>query len=230
MGPGLECGRGEHETRAVALLCSLHRVGVSLGGRPVLREIELDLAPGQVLGVTGPNGSGKTTLIRTLATLVRVNQGEGHVLGANLGTDQIYQVRRELGMMGHLPAVIGELTMTENLEHVARLAGLDRDRAAHALDVVGLAGAGAMRADTASHGMIRRMEVARLLLTRPRLLLLDEATHGLDPAARELVDALIRLTIDRGGAAVLVSHDHDRLADVSHGTLRLAMGSVEAST
>lgn len=210
----------------MALLCSLRRVGVSLGGKPVLRDIHLDLSPGQVVGITGPNGSGKTTLVRTLATLVRLDQGRGEVLGADLNSEQIYRVRREVGLMGHLPGLIGELTMAENLEHVARLAGLERGRVGHALEVVGLSGAATFRAQNASHGMLRRLEVGRLLLTRPRLLLLDEATHGLDPAARQLIDALIALTVDGGGAAVVVSHDSDRLDAVAHAVLRLETGSV----
>lgn len=207
-------------------LCDLHGVGVSLGGKPVLRDIDLELSSGQVLGVTGPNGSGKTTLIRTLATLVRIDRGRGRVLGADLSTDEIFRVRPQVGMMGHLPSVIDELTMAENLEHVANLAGIGRERAARALEVVGLGGATSVRAEVASHGMARRLEVARLLLTRPLLLLLDEATHGLDPAAGELVDALITRTLGRGGAAVVVSHDRNRLASVAQRTMHLDMGVV----
>lgn len=211
----------------MAPLCSLRKVGVSLGGRPVLRDIDLVLDPGQVLGVAGPNGSGKTTLVRTMATLVRVDRGRGTILGAALGTDQVFQVRRHIGMMGHRPTVILELTLHENLDHVARLSGIDPRRVAHALEVVGLGKAATMRADSASHGMIRRLEVARLLLTRPRLLLLDEATHGLDPSARLLVDALITRTSGDGGGVVFVSHDIDRLSTACDHILRLDMGTME---
>lgn len=212
----------------MALLCSLRRAGVSLGGKPVLREIDLDLEPGQVLGITGPNGSGKTTLIRVLATLVRIDRGEGRVLDADLATDQIYGVRDGIGMMGHLPAAITELTLAENLEHIARLAGIDPGRVTRALEVVGLANAATMRAGSASHGMIRRLEVARLLLTRPRLLLLDEATHGLDPPALQLIDSLRARTVELGGGVVIVSHDQDRLGRFADRIVHLESGSMVA--
>lgn len=214
----------------MAPLCSLRQVGVSLGSRPVLRGIDLELGKGEVLGISGPNGSGKTTLVRTLATLVRVDQGQGQVLGADLDRSEIYGVRGRIGLMGHQPAAIPELTLEENLAHVSRLAGLERVRVGHALDVVGLAGAAETRAGAASHGMLRRLEVARLLLTRPRLLLLDEATHGLDPSAQELVDALVGLTISAGGGAVVVSHDADRLARRCDSLVRLAVGRQAADS
>lgn len=211
----------------MALLCSLRQVGVSLGGKPILRDIDFDLHPGQVIGIAGPNGSGKTTLVRTLATLVRIDRGQGTVLGAELGTDQVYEVRSEIGLMGHRPAVIPELTITENLEHVCRLAALELSRARSALGVVGLEDAARTRAGAASHGMLRRLEVARLLLTRPRLLLLDEATHGLDSSAQQLIDALIARTVARGGGAVMVSHDAERLS-TSDAVMGLAVGRLVA--
>lgn len=214
--------------RLVALICSLRGVGVSLGGRPILRDIDLDLLPGRVLGVAGPNGSGKTTLVRTLATLTRIDRGEGTVLGADLSTAEVFGVRKGIGLMGHRPAAIPELTLAENMEHLCKLAGLDTARGQAALEVVGLQAATRTRASASSHGMLRRLEVARLLVTRPRLLLLDEATHGLDSSAQDLIDALIARTVDDDGAAVMVSHDANRLASRSDAVLGLAVGRLVA--
>lgn len=206
------------------LLCELREAGVSLGGKPVLRDIDLELGTGEMLGVSGPNGSGKTTLVRTLATLVRIDQGQGQVLGAELAGHEFYGVRGRIGLIGHRPAVIPELTIAENLRHICRLAGIEPGRTENALDVVGLTGAAGMRVDAASHGMLRRLEVARLLLTRPRLVLLDEATHGLDSAARGLIDALVQRTLSDDGGVVLVSHDADDLTAHCDQVIRLAVG------
>jgi len=195
-----------------------------------LRDIDLDLHPGQVIGVAGPNGSGKTTLVRTLATLVRIDRGRGEILGAGLDTGQVYGVRRDIGLMGHGPAVIPELTLAENLDHVCRLASIEPSRSPNALGVVGLEGAARTRAGAASHGMLRRLEVARLLLTRPRLLLLDEATHGLDSSALDLVDALVARTVSQGGGTVMVSHDPERLAKSCDAVMSLAVGRLVAGT
>lgn len=203
---------------------------MSLGDKPVLRDIDLDLHPGQVIGISGPNGSGKTTLVRTIATLVRIDRGRAEVLGADVATGQAHGVRREIGLIGHTPAVIPELTLAENLDHACRLAGVDPSRSRRALGVVGLERAARTRAGAASHGMLRRLEVARLLLTRPRLLLLDEATHGLDSSALELVEALVARTVSRGGGTVMVSHDPDRLAKSCDAVMSLAVGRLVAGT
>lgn len=211
-------------------IVALDDVGVTLGAQSVLRGISLRVAPGEVLGVAGPNGSGKTTLLRLVATLVRPDRGQGRVLEARLGTDEVYPVRRMIGMIGHTPAVVGELSLRENLEHAVRLAGADRNRIEPALRVVGLDEAANRKVETSSHGMLRRTEVARLLITRPRLLLLDEAYSGLDSSARELVDALITRATAAGGAVVMVSHDAGHLADRAGKVLGLSAGRLEAVT
>lgn len=208
-------------------LALLDQVRVDLGGNTVLDNLDFQLELGEVVGITGPNGSGKTTLVRVIATLVRIDAGSGEVLDADLSTDEIYRVRRSVGLIGHNPIVLDHLTLRENLDHVARLSGIDPRRVPRALHTVGLEQVGDRTAHASSFGMLRRLEVARLLLTEPRLLLLDEATSGLDSEARDLIGALIDRTVNRGGGVVVVSHDVAQLEDMCQGILRLSLGRLE---
>ena len=201
-------------------------VGVSLGGRPVLRDVDLAVGPGTALGISGPNGSGKTTLVRTAATLTRPDRGRILVLGARPEEVNLVSMRKSIGMIGHQPALIGELSLSENLEHIARLSGIDPARAVNALDVVGLSAAAGLRAEACSFGMKRRVEIAHLLMTRPRLLLLDEAASGLDTAARDLIGALIGAVLERGGGAIVVSHDAGHLRSLCNEMMRIEAGRV----
>lgn len=205
----------------------LDRAAVSRGGRLVLSDIDLSLGPGDVLGIAGPNGSGKTTLVRTLATLVPIDKGTGSVLGKPLGAAG--SVRREIGLIGHHPALIPELTITENLDHIARLRGIDTTRVQGALDVVGLGDAAGLRVEACSFGMKRRVEIAHLLLSRPRLLLLDEAASGLDDAARALVGALVDTVAARDGATLVVSHDRSHLDSLCGEILAIESGRLVGS-
>lgn len=204
--------------------------GVSLGGRPVLVDVDLDLQPGACVGVAGPNGSGKTTLVRTAATLISLDSGIGTILGVDFGSREMAGARSSIGLIGHHPSLIAELTLTENLTHIARLRGIDVSRVAKALDVVGLAGAAGRTAAESSFGMQRRVEIAHLLLAKPRLLLLDEAASGLDESARDLVAALIRSVRDRDGAAIVVSHDRSHLENLCDTVLGLELGRLKAVT
>jgi heme exporter protein A len=214
----------------VAAPIVLQDTGVTLGGRTVLRGLTMSVGPGEVLGIAGPNGSGKTTLLRLLATLVRPDRGAGRVLGAALGTSEVYALRPLIGLIGHTPAVIGELSLRENLEHTIRLAGADPARIEPALRVVGLDEAADQKVETSSHGMLRRIEVARLLIAQPRLLLLDEAYSGLDYYAQELIDTLIDRATRVGGAAVMVSHDPRHIAERAGEVLNLSAGRLEPVT
>ncbi|MFV1961183.1 MAG: ATP-binding cassette domain-containing protein [Acidimicrobiia bacterium] len=209
-------------------LVHLEDAGVSLGGKPVLRHVDFELQPGQVVGIAGPNGSGKTTLIRVLTTLLRIGEGAGSVLGADINSDQVFGVRSSIGMIGHTPALIGELTLLENLVHIARLGGVAEERVDSVLEVVGLDEASDRRADASSFGMRRRIEVAHLLLSKPRLLLLDEATSGLDDSARELINALRDRTVADGGGVVMVSHDQKQLAEACEEVMVLTSGRLES--
>lgn len=208
---------------------SLTSVGIGLGGFTILTDVNVSAGRGEVIGVTGANGSGKTTLIRMMATLASPREGTGSVLGAELGTDQVYDVRRRIGLISHLPAIIGELTLEDHLRHVIRLAGQDVGRIPAALRAVGLEGAGGRLGYASSFGMLRRTEVARLLIAEPEILLLDEAFSGLDAEASSLIDALMARTIGRGGAAVVVSHDRSHMQSASR-VFSIVGGTVQAAS
>jgi ABC-type multidrug transport system ATPase subunit len=197
---------------------------VSLGGRPVLAGIDLSLRPGDSVGIAGPNGSGKTTLVRTFATLTRIANGELRLFGNPVSAATVTELRSRIGLIGHHPTLISELTLSENLQHVCRLRGIDTSRVPNALDVVGLSGAAERRAEACSFGMRRRVEIAHLLLARPSLVLLDEAASGLDDAARDLIGALIASVRGRGGAALVVSHDFGQLSSLCDRVIGLDNG------
>lgn len=210
--------------RGVEPLAWLQDVAVNLGRTPVLRDLDLMVQPGEVLGVAGANGSGKSTLLRVLATLVPVGSGTGQVLGASLGDRDLTSARRRICLIGHSAALYPQLTLADNLRFVARLTGRSDGDVAQALATVGLTRAADRRGEHCSQGMLRRGELARALLTEPMLLLLDEPHAGLDPASAALVDNVASSVCRRGGGCVLVSHEQDRLRTVADRTVECADG------
>ena len=172
------------------------------GDRVALDGVSLSVSAGEVFALLGPNGSGKTTLFRILSTLLPAPPGKVRVAGFDPATN-LYDVRRHIGVVFQSPSLDKQLTAAENLAHQGHLYGLGgaelRRRVDEALAAVGMADRAAERADRLSGGMRRRVEIAKALLHHPRVLLMDEPSTGLDPAARiELRDHLRRLA--QGGA------------------------------
>lgn len=201
-------------------------VDVRLGTVPILRGLDLSLGAGEVVAVTGPNGSGKSTLLRLLATLLRPAAGRLELFGSSGEAAREPAVRRRIGYVGHEPALHADLALHENLGLIARLAGRDRAAVEEALAVVGLAGAADRRFAACSEGMRRRAELARILVCRPELLLLDEAHAALDGSSRGLVDEVTSDVVGRAGAAVLVTHDPAAVAPLADRVLRLSRGGL----
>jgi ABC-2 type transport system ATP-binding protein len=198
-------------------------------------NVSFSVAPGEVFGLLGPNGAGKTTTIRVLTTLLRPREGEIDVFG--LATHRFpMQVRRLLGYVPQQLSVDAQLTGYENVWLFARLFDVPRrerrGRALDALELVGLSAVADRLASTYSGGMIRRLELAQALVNRPRVLVMDEPTIGLDPIARSTVwERVLQLRAAFGTTIVLTTHymeEADELCDrvglMHHGRLR-ALGS-----
>jgi heme ABC exporter ATP-binding subunit CcmA len=204
----------------------LRGVGVRIGDTPILRNLDLQVRPGEAVGLIGSNGSGKTTLLRLVATLLAPTEGEGQVLGASLQGEGRFGVRSRIGLIGHTPSLYPNLTLEENLSFVARMSGIADEEVPAVLDRVGLGLARNRTAAACSHGMQRRIEFARLMMTKPDLILLDEAHAGLDPQAGALVAHLVAGARARGGAAIVVSHEHARIAPLVDRFVELVNGAI----
>ncbi|MET9363821.1 ATP-binding cassette domain-containing protein [Streptomyces sp. NPDC006632] len=184
-----------------------------------LRGLDLAVPEGTVCGVLGPNGAGKTTAVRLLTTLLAPDAGSARVAGHDVVREQD-AVRRSIGVTAQSAAVDVELTGRQNLRLFAKLHGMrgaaGRERAADLLERFELADAADRAAGTYSGGMRRRLDLAASLLTRPRVLFLDEPTTGLDPASRNQIWSAVR-TLAAEGTTVLLTTQYleeaDRLAD-----------------
>jgi heme exporter protein A len=173
------------------------------GGLRLFSNLGFSLAPGELLRVRGANGSGKTTLLRTLAGLTRPAEGAVCWRGEAIGDDE----RREMLFLGHAPGVKDELTVLENLEFSARLAGLKDPDCGKALQQLGISRLANLPARYLSQGQKKRAALARLALSGGvPLWLLDEPFASLDGEAMIGVSALCAQHLLGGGLVVLTSH------------------------
>jgi ABC-2 type transport system ATP-binding protein len=197
----------DSESAASSPAIKVASVSVRFGKKEALKKVSLGVERGEVHALLGPNGAGKTTLLRVLTGLVAPGEGDVALLGKN----RPRSMTREFGgIFGLVPS--GDRTFylrisgLENLVFFGRLHGLSRKRAVERamarLEAVGLREDARNRVGIYSHGMQKRLSVARALLTDPPILLVDEATHDLDPEGAQRVRDLVALAA-RDGAAVL---------------------------
>lgn len=199
------------------------------GKATALAGVSFAVPQGAIFGLLGPNGSGKTTLFRILATLLAPDSGHARVFGADVAEEPL-EVRRRMGVVFQSQSLDRRLSVAENLAHQGHLYGLRgallAERIGEALGKVGLGDRGGDRVETLSGGLRRRADLAKCLLHRPRLLLLDEPSTGVDPGVRlAFWRCLEELRRSEGVTVLLTTHlleeaDRcDRLAILDRGRL-----------
>jgi ABC-2 type transport system ATP-binding protein len=206
----------------------------SYGERRALDDLSLEIRPREIFSVLGPNGGGKTTLFRILSTLTPQHAGTLEIFGEALPAATA-RVRSMIGVVFQKPSLDGKLTVGENLHHHGMLYGMSgqrlKDAVSTSLKRLGLTERRDDIAETLSGGLQRRVELAKALMTRPRLLILDEPSTGLDPGARhDLWRYLVQLREEDGTTVILTTHlmdeaeRSDRIA-ILHAGHRIALGT-----
>lgn len=195
----------------------------TFGATAALRGINLELRAGELALIEGPNGSGKTTLLRILGTLLTPSSGRV----SYPPFDRVEQVRGEVGWLSHEALAYGDLTGRQNIALAAEIHGLDADDTwTQAKDRFALGRFADRPLRTNSRGQRQRIALARALLHRPSLVLLDEPTTGLDRAGVERLVELIAEERDGGAVLALVSHEPELFAKVQTHRVALDRGRV----
>lgn len=205
----------------------------AFGSRQALSGISLDVAPGDRVMLVGPNGAGKTTLLHILATLSRPTSGEVTIAGHDLRTSGAV-VRRMLGYLSHESLLYEDLTAMQNLQFYARLradaAGGATARIETLLRCVGLWSRRDDLVRTFSRGMCQRLAVARAVLHRPKVLLLDEPYTSLDTDAAEVLTALLTSLAGDGCTMILTTHRPAEEGQIANRMVALDRGRIVADT
>lgn len=213
---------------AHATVIDVHGLTKKFGDKTVVNNVDLSVEAGEIVGFLGPNGSGKTTTIRLICGLLKPTAGSGSCLGHDIIRDS-EMIKREVGYMTQRFSFYEDLTIRENLEFVARLYALPKLKQTvdATLEDLGLKSRQNQLAGTLSGGWKQRLALAACIMHKPKLLLLDEPTAGVDPKARrEFWDEIHRLAED--GLTVLVSTHYMDEAERCHRIVYIAYGTIVA--
>jgi ABC-2 type transport system ATP-binding protein len=188
---------------------AIDRISHRYGSRLALDELSLEIAASEIFVLLGPNGGGKSTLFRLLSTLLPLQSGNAAVLGFDLRR-AVQAIRERIGVVFQAPSLDRKLTVAENIRHQAALYGLFgaplQERLTDLLDRFGLAERANEMAERLSGGLRRRVELAKGMIHRPQILLLDEPSTGLDPGARSDLWTYLRQVREEGVTVVLTTH------------------------
>ncbi len=220
----LVAGRNDEDA-----IIDVHGLSKIFGERRVVDNFSIRVARGQIYGFLGPNGSGKTTTIRMLCGLLTPDGGSGQCLGLDIRS-QAQQIKRQVGYMTQRFSLYEDLSIAENLDFIARVYEVEdrREVVDATLEKLGLSARRTQLAGSLSGGWKQRLSLAACLLHRPRLLLLDEPTAGVDPKARrEFWDQIHDLAAE--GMTVLVSTHYMDEAERCHSLAYIAYGKLLAS-
>jgi len=186
----------------------LRRFATGSGGETAVDHLNLTVQTGEIYGLVGPDGAGKTTLFRLLVGALSMDGGNGRIAGFDLRQD-IEKVRHQIGYLPQRFSLYGDLTVSENLRFFAEVHGIKaaawQQRKAEMLTFVGLSEFEDRLARNLSGGMKQKLGLATALIHRPRLLLLDEPTGGVDPVTRQDFWQLIGRAVTKEGVTVVVS-------------------------
>ncbi|WP_206996114.1 ABC transporter ATP-binding protein [Trinickia mobilis] len=206
----------------------VHQLNKRFGTKHVVKDVSLQVARGEIFGFLGPNGSGKTTSIRMMCGLLTPDSGSGTCLGYDILTESA-QIKRRVGYMTQRFSYWDDLSIRENLDFVARVYQMPNRKEAvqRALESLGLASRAHQLTGALSGGWKQRLALAACMLHEPKLLLLDEPTAGVDPAARrDFWEELHALAAQ--GISVLVSTHYMDEAERCHKLAYIAYGELLA--
>ncbi|HEX5308969.1 MAG TPA: ABC transporter ATP-binding protein [Solirubrobacteraceae bacterium] len=185
-------------------------LSVVRGGRPVLHDLNLQVAAGSVTGLLGPSGCGKSTLMRAIVGVQIIQAGDVSVLGEHAGSPVL---RRRVGYLTQAPSVYADLSIGENLRYFAAILEVGEQRIGEVVHTVGLAGRERQVVASLSGGERSRVSLATALLGDPDLLVLDEPTVGLDPVLRAELWGTFRELAQAGSTLLISSHVMDEASE-----------------